>query len=87
MKKNILGSIVISLIICILTLTGCGNNNESKMEKSLKELRLADSFSVVENNITIFQCDGKTIYWKHFSDGKYDEEYYFSPNKEGKYWV
>ena len=87
MKKNILGSIVISLIICILTLTGCENNNESKMEKTLKKLRLADSFLVVENNTTIFQCDGKSVYWKYAVDDEIYNEYYFFPDNEGKYWV
>ena len=86
MKKIVLGFITVCLSICTLAFVGCGGNGGSEMEKSLKELRSAESFSVAEGNTTILQCNENTLYWKYTYSSGYDE-YYFLPDDEGKYWV
>ena len=86
MKKFVLGLITVCLSICTLAFAGCDKSGENGMEKSLETLRSAVSFSVAEGNTTILQCNENTLYWKYTYSSGYDE-YYFSPDDEGKYWV
>ena len=85
MKKFILSIVAVCLSVFVFAFVGCGSSSGG-IESTLKSLCSAESFTVSEGNTTILQYSGKTLYWKYGYNGEYDE-YYFSPDDEGKYWV
>lgn len=80
--KRVITLSIAALMSCGILFAGGCKSAGNKCEEKLKELLVAEDFTVSKENDVIFQYAEAKAYWNY--DGY---EYYFSAETDGKKWV